>query len=988
MTQQLPTLKIFLSSPGDVAEERALAEIVFRRLADEMADAVRLEVVIWEHEPLFGHTGFQQQIERPSQCDLVVSILWSRLGTRLPSDYAAAPGAPPPTGTEFEIRDALDSYASLGRPNLLIYRKVPGPQIGLGSPDFQERSEQYQRLEQFVRWAFYDAQGAVRVAHHAFTDSHDFERRLSEHVGRWLDRAIHTQNPDGAHRPLWRGKSPFRGLQSFEAEHQNIFFGRAEAQGDLLRRIRDIEKGESPVRLLLVQGMSGAGKTSLFRAGLLPMLELRPIEGIARWISVFVRPSESDPALREFGALGALAARLCERVPALGRLGSTPAKLAEALRARPAEAAARIETCLAADADRDGVAPDRVRLLLYVDQLEEVFALTDSSADEKGFLAAVAVLSRSARIWVAATLRSDFVHRLETHAELMDCLSHNSPYTLLPPRPDELAEMIREPAKAAGLVWEQRDGVSLDQELLRDAVGNPEALPLLEYTLAELYEKRAGRLLRWADYGGGLKDALICAADQVVQGVDEAVQREVMRELVSVGEDGVATRRYAALRRFPAGGAARALLERLVERRLCVTFDQGRGEGPVACLAHEALIRSWPRAQQWLQQEMTLLRLRDEVARDAQLWQYHDRASDWLGAGTEKIAAIRRIERAGLMPAGPAADYAQQSRRRNRRNRRLRQAALSGICMLALLAGIAWWVALRQRNVARTEAATADRTTQFMVSLFHIADPGENRGASVTVKEVLDKGARDIRGGAGSTLQREPQVRAELLTAMGEAYSGLGLYAPAEEVLDNALGATASDQVPAESRIKTLRAAGEAQYLAGRYDAAEATLRQAVSLARSSLPAASELRSRTLDDYADVLVQSEKYAEAEDACQEALKVDRQRGPAGAPVLARTLDSLGKAYFGAGDLHAAEAPLHEALAAAREDLRRAPCADGLVDGQPRRGALSERTLRGVDRALSAGTADLQGGVRCAAPRSGYHPQQHRSCRPDDGADRRG
>ncbi len=85
---ELPVLRIFLSSPGDVAEERALAEFVFRRIAAEVAHAVRLTFVIWEHEPLFGHTGFQQQIERPSNCDLVVNILWSRLGSRLPSDFA------------------------------------------------------------------------------------------------------------------------------------------------------------------------------------------------------------------------------------------------------------------------------------------------------------------------------------------------------------------------------------------------------------------------------------------------------------------------------------------------------------------------------------------------------------------------------------------------------------------------------------------------------------------------------------------------------------------------------------------------------------------------------------------------------------------------------------------------------------------------------------------------------------------------------------
>src|ERR1700678_4532864 len=139
----LPVVKIFLSSPGDVAEERALAEIVFRRIGEEFADILQLSLVIWEHEPLFAHTGFQQQIERPSQCDLVVNILWSRLGTRLPSDFALVPGQPAPTGTEFEMQDALSSFSKSGKPHLLIYRKVPGPQIGLGSPDYTERIAQY-----------------------------------------------------------------------------------------------------------------------------------------------------------------------------------------------------------------------------------------------------------------------------------------------------------------------------------------------------------------------------------------------------------------------------------------------------------------------------------------------------------------------------------------------------------------------------------------------------------------------------------------------------------------------------------------------------------------------------------------------------------------------------------------------------------------------------------------------------------------------------
>ncbi len=914
---ELPVLKIFLSSPGDVAEERALAEFVFRRLADEIADVAVLRFLIWEHEPLFGHAGFQQQIERPSQSDLVVTILWSRLGTRLPADFAPEPGELPPTGTEFEINDALTAYARTGKPNLLIYRKTPGPQIALGSENFAERSDQYRRLDEFCRRAFYDEQGAIKVAHHSFTDSRDFERRLAAHVRRWVDRVLHIPHSE-RFRPFWRGESPFRGLQSFDAEHQSVYFGRSEAISDLTRRIRDAEAAATQARaakLLLVQGMSGSGKTSLFKAGLLPRLALRPVEGIAQWLTVQLHPSESDPALREFGALGVLATRLSECIPSILRLG-TVHEIAESLFSHPERAASTLEDCIAADAKIAALEPRLIRLIIYIDQLEETFSNPAAAASEASLVAAIVALSHSPSIWVAATIRSDFIHRLEAHPDLMQAKDGNASYTLLPPRPDELAEMIREPARAAGLVWEERGGVSLDQELLRDAAGSPEALPLLEYTLAELYERREGRLLRWSEYGGGLKGALIAAADEVVDGStahDEAAFREVMRELVGVGEDGAATRRYASMARFSLGSSARALLDRLVARRLCVTTDEGLGDGPVTSLAHEALIRSWPRAQVWLQQETSLLRVRDEMTRDAAVWDYHDRGDGWLGVAPQKIAAIRQVEDAGLMPSGVAAEYASQSRRRGSRNAMVRRAALAGICSLTVIAVIAAWLALKQRNVARSEAATSGRTTQFMVGLFKLADPGENRGNSVTVKEVLDKGAKEIRDAKnGNSLEREPRVRAELLTAMGEAYTGLGLYSSAEDLLKQARADVDTAAVPDEVRVRTLLASGTAQQFAGDFESAEKLVRAAVDLARKKLEPSNPLRSAALSTLTDVLVQLGKSEEAIQLGNEALTADRKRGPEGAAVLANTLTSLGAAYFYRGDLKAADAPMREAL----------------------------------------------------------------------------
>ncbi|MGA3159508.1 MAG: tetratricopeptide repeat protein, partial [Steroidobacteraceae bacterium] len=698
-----------------------------------------------------------------------------------------------------------------------------------------------------------------------------------------------------------------------------MFFGRSEALGDLIRRIREIESAAESApkaRLLLVQGMSGSGKTSLFKAGLLPLLGLRPIEGIAQWCTIILKPSESEPELRNFGPIGVMASRLGERVPTIERLGMPVHKLAEMLNERPREATARIETCLAAEAEKLGLKSQHIRLLIYIDQLEETFALPDWVDATAPLLAALVALAQSELIWVAATLRSDFAHRLEGYPELMACLTHAPPYSVMPPRPDELAQMIREPAQAAGLLWEQREGVSLDQELLRDATGNPEALPLLEYTLSELYERREGRLLRWSEYGGGLKGTLITAAEEVLKGAAGDVDttfRDVMRELVGVGVDGAATRRYAPLARFPEASAKRALLDRLVARRLCVTTDEGRGDGPVTSLAHEALIRSWPRAQLWLEREDSLLRMRDELSRDAAAWETHGRSDGWLGIAPEKLAAIAQVDGAGLAPTGPAAEYSQRSRARAQRNAWIRRSAVGVIAMLAIVAAAAWVTAFRQRNVAVAEANTANRTTQFMVSLFEMADPEQNRGKNLSVRELLDKGAGEItKSDAGNAISREPAIRAELLTAMGQAYTGLGLYEPAKSLLDLALIDDAAGAVTSEARVRTLTADGTALFLDGKYMEAVKPLEDAVNLARRTLDPSNAVRTQALTADADNLVQLGDFDRAIQLCTEALREDRKRGTEDAPILANTLDSLGAAYLSSGDPFKAEAPFREAL----------------------------------------------------------------------------
>lgn len=882
---------IFVSSPGDVAAERVIADRVFRRLAKEFDESVTLRLVLWEFEPLFAHGNFQRQIRKPSECDLMVTVLWTRLGTRLPAEFSPGPGLLPPTGTEYELLEALEGHARNGRPDVLIYVKKESAAATLDADDIDERRAQFKELKEFCNRLFYDASGASVVAHHGFRDAAEFERKLLEHARKWLREQLDQIDV----RPRWTMGSPFRGLRPFDADFRDVFFGRAHALGELIRRLHDVEHpadhAAARARLLLIVGMSGNGKTSLVRAGLLPQLEFLPVEGIAAWDTVSLRPSDVDPAAPDAGPFGAIVALIRDRLGAGAMLGAGVAELARELEHQPAAAVARIEAALwhSARSRRHSPPPAQMRLLIFIDQLEELFTLPGLTARVDAMLAAIVALAGASRIWVVATLRSDFVHRLEGHAELMALLERCPPYTLLPPRTPELADMIREPATAAGLRFEERNGVSLDDEILHEASVNPESLPLLQYALEQLYEQRDGRTLRWDVYRppgreGGLRGSLVTVAEGLLSASeDEAAFRRVMRELTSVSEDGSATRRYPRLESFREGSAERALLTRLIDARLCVADQQGAA--PVVFLAHEALLQSWPRVHRWLVQESSLLRLRDELHRDARAWVVHGRKNDWLGTAPDKLAAIAQLEREALLSSDLDTEFARSSRQRARFNQRLKNGVIASLCVLGLASAVAGVLAVQQRDRARLEATTAERTAAFVTSLFQLADPDENKGNSITVRELLDKGAQEIE----STLHGEPQIRASLMATMGQAYKGLGLYAPARKLLEEAVVLRRDSGAADPAALAgTLNQIADLGTVSADFDAAERGYREALAInARTTDRHASEQRAASLSGLGEVLQEKGQYDASRAALEEALALEKRLYPAAAPQTANT-----------------------------------------------------------------------------------------------------
>ncbi|MBW3543206.1 MAG: DUF4062 domain-containing protein, partial [Planctomycetes bacterium] len=257
----LETVKVFISSPGDVGPERLLTTRVLDRLRGEFAGRLHIEAVLWEHEPLRATDHFQRQLVKPSDCDIVVCILWWRLGTRLPDDFCRADGSTFSSGTEWEFEDAAESFRRCGAPDLVVYRKLGNPEMALSTKqEMLERFEQKEALDAFIdRW-FGNPQTGFKAAFHPFQTADEFERLVETHLRNLLNqravRAVPVAHADEP-PPVWHRGSPFRGLQAFDFEHAQVFFGRTQAVADVQQAlVRQTAAGRA---FVLVLGASGSG---------------------------------------------------------------------------------------------------------------------------------------------------------------------------------------------------------------------------------------------------------------------------------------------------------------------------------------------------------------------------------------------------------------------------------------------------------------------------------------------------------------------------------------------------------------------------------------------------------------------------------------------------------------------------------------------------------------------------------------------------------
>ncbi|NEV62812.1 AAA family ATPase [Thiorhodococcus minor] len=576
-----PQVRIFISSPSDVEHERALLRDIVHSLAQEYLPYFNVQAVLWEEEALTAARSFQAGLLRPSECEIVIVMLWTRLGTPLADDpYGGM------TGTEWEFVDAIEASARNAAPEVLVYRKTSPRLVDINSPEaIRDAVADRERLEGFFRTHFFNPDGSFRRAFRQFDSDATFRDLVETQLRKLLNRRISAERRFAAGAADWRG-SPFRPGRAYDIGDQRIFTGREVESRDLIAKL-DAMSGEGH-GLLLVTGPSGAGKSSLVRAGLLPQLR-RPFlfssVSSCRWCLVELQAA-SDPmlalsrALTESKALGG----------AFAKLGLPPEPLARLLATEPQIGVAQVRAALdVAESERRAALSDgdgRSQLAIVLDPIDPLLSAEHPSAPSLSL--ALSALARQDGIWVIATLRSDLLPGLPGLPGLADALSGDGLYRLDPPAPSRIRQILEIPARIAGIEYEDKGSASttgLADSLESDAGITPHWLPLVQHTLSDLYETALERtedgalapVLNLRDYRaiGGLAGAAARRAAEVWQGLPEdarAALPRLCRALIGVdGAGGLRPLpREADLPALLSDPGCAKLLAALIDARLAV----------------------------------------------------------------------------------------------------------------------------------------------------------------------------------------------------------------------------------------------------------------------------------------------------------------------------------------------------------------------------------------------------------------------------------
>jgi WD40 repeat protein/DNA-binding SARP family transcriptional activator len=531
---------------------------------------------------------------------------------------------------------------------------------------------------------------------------------------------------------------PYKGLGRYEADDAGFFFGRERLVAELVTHL----VGAGLVGLV---GPSGSGKSSLVRAGLLPALADGVLPGSDRWRQVLMRPGEHP--LRELAEVG-------DHPGAPADAGQNSASGDGGTGDNHTQPGAGGDTPLLRSI------AGQERALLVVDQFEEVFTICRDEAERARFLATLAEAAQADNsVTVVVAVRADYYGHCAADPALASLLAAN--HVLVGPMDtSELRRAIELPARRAGLQLDP----GLAEAMIGEVAEEPGGLPLLSCALLESWQHRQGRILTLAAYqqAGGVRGAVARLAERAWLGLapdEQAVARRILLRLAGPGEGEAVVRRRVPLDEVAPtqDERSRAVLDVLVDQRLLT-----KGQDSVE-VAHEALLREWPRLRGWLEEDVQGRVLHRHLIGAAREWDQSGRDPGELYRGARLTGALdwaathdtdlNQLERE-FLDAGRAAaerevaDARRRAEREARTSRRLR-GLLAGLAVVLVLALIAGGLALTLRGRAERVALVAD---------------SRRLGAQALLEDDLDRSLLLAR--QGIALDDSVETRSDLLAAL------------------------------------------------------------------------------------------------------------------------------------------------------------------------------------------------------------------------------
>lgn len=523
------------------------------------------------------------------------------------------------------------------------------------------------------------------------------------------------------------GESPYKGMEYFDVADADRFFGREQLTTELvaaLTPVSPLTTRQGGGNLLAVVGASGSGKSSLVRAGVIPALKgtkqlmdgAKPPAGSARWLNHIITPT-AHPLKALAGSLTRDSESVRAQAVLMDDLNSESRTL---------------------DLYAHRLVQSGNRLLLVVDQFEELFTLCKERSERQAFVDNLLMAANpDGAVTLILTLRADFYHYCAEFPELRAALETRQKYIGAMSKA-ELRRAIQEPARLGQ--WQLQAG--LVEQMLQDVGDEPGALPLLSHALLETWKRRSGRMLTLAGYqlAGGVQGAIAKTADDTFLAFapnQQAIARTIFLRLTELGNDAQDTRRHVHPDELTLSNASREevsyVLKILTDVRL-VTTDANKVQ-----VAHEALIRAWQMLRDWLADDRAGLLILHRLGEAAAAWELNDKAdgylyrglplqqaSAWVSENTDRLntreqsflyasqqaEASDRAEREDIrrreadQRAQLAAEQARASEQARLNSRLLR--LRNGLVVLALIIAVIAGIAFQQSRVAKHQTVVAE----------------------------------------------------------------------------------------------------------------------------------------------------------------------------------------------------------------------------------------------------------------------------------------